>query len=121
MRLHHIGIDVIDLEKSTGYIQSTYHALFLFEITWGEEKIRFFQLDEFMLELIYHPGKEHLSCHVAWQVDSIDHMLVHLSLHGNQIEGPYQFNNGWTSIFLEVNEKLYVEWIEEASSLNRDY
>ncbi|PAM91399.1 hypothetical protein B4N84_28555, partial [Flavobacterium sp. IR1] len=104
------------LDKSTEYIQSTYQARFLFEITFGEETIRFFQMNEFMLELLYHPYKEQLGCHVAWQVDSIDHMLDHLEIvDGNQVEGPYQFENGWTSLFLEVDEKLYVEWVEETS------
>lgn len=117
MKLHHIGIDVVDLDKSTEYIQSTYQARFLFEITFGEETIRFFQLNEFVLELIYHPAKERLSCHSAWEVDSIDHILNHISSKDEEkIEGPYQFENGWTSIFLEVDEKLYLEWVEVSPS-----
>ncbi|WEG16348.1 hypothetical protein PQ478_17835 [Alkalihalophilus pseudofirmus] len=117
MKLHHLGIDVVDLDKSTDYIQSIYQARFLFEITFGEETIRFFQLNEFVLELIYNPAKEQLSCHIAWQVDSIDHILNHISSEDEKkIEGPYQFENGWTSIFFEVDEELYVEWVEESLS-----
>ncbi|OLS35358.1 hypothetical protein BTR22_15935 [Alkalihalophilus pseudofirmus] len=114
MKLHHLGIDVVDLDKSTEYVQSTYQARFLFETTFGEETIRFFQLKEFMLELIDHSVKERLSCHIAWEVDSIDHIFNHISSKDEKkIKGPYQFENGWTSIFLELNEELYVEWVEE--------
>ncbi|MDV2686336.1 VOC family protein [Alkalihalophilus lindianensis] len=119
MKLHHIGIEVRDIEKSTNFYQSYCAADFLFELKWENETIRFFKLGALMLELVYNasPSNESTSYHLAWQVGSINYLMSQFPRSiTSKIEGPYTFNNGWKSIFYQHSEIEMIEWIEIPSS-----
>lgn len=114
MKLHHIGINVRNMEKSKAFYQTHFGFEEKFAAVLGKEHILFLSRNEEWLELIFDPNTAHLHSHVhfAWEVEDLEGEIKRLSLQGLEpVEGPIQLDNGWKAVFFEGSDGEIIELI----------
>ncbi|RFB11519.1 VOC family protein [Bacillus sp. HNG] len=108
MKLHHCGLEVSNLEDSVNFYKN--HLGFEEEkrlVLMGEEMV-FLTLGEFRLELI---ASHTLSAHICFEVSNLDRILPMLT-GLRKVEGPYQLDNGWQTVFYEGPSKELLEFLQ---------
>ncbi|KEO84461.1 VOC family protein [Tumebacillus flagellatus] len=108
MHLHHLGLEVRNLERAVAFYRSLYG--FVEESRWNlmGEQIVFLQKGAFRLEL--YEGADPTASHLCFSVENLDPYLTSLPL----LEGPTHLENGWRNAFFqgpdgEVLELLQLE------------
>ncbi|KMK77758.1 VOC family protein [Alkalihalobacillus pseudalcaliphilus] len=118
MNVHHIGIEVTDLSRSTHFYQRYFQAQIINHFFINNEEIIFLKIGSFLLELSYIKGStekqiaRHQPIHFAIEVPSLVGQMNLLKQAGlYPIEGPFQLSNGWKIAYYEGVEKEIIELI----------
>ncbi len=115
MKLHHIGINVSHLQKSIVFYKSQFgfeeesHFIFM------EEEIVFLTLGDFRLELVSSNEKNQLNTHICFEVNNLTDVLAK-SKTLRKMEGPYELDNGWQTVFYEGPNQEIVELLQVSSA-----
>jgi lactoylglutathione lyase len=117
MKIHHIGIHVNNLEESEKFYKEMFGFKVEHRLTILSEKITFMTTrdESIRIELIKEEtvlpveGTNHL----AWEVKRIEHMTGKLASRGLfPIEGPFELDNGWKTVFYLGPNLEIIELIE---------
>jgi lactoylglutathione lyase len=114
MKLHHIGINVKNLEESKRFYQTHFGFSEEFTTVVGNEHILFLLRNEEWLELICDSdaAPSHSHVHFAWEVDDLIEEIDRLSHHGLEPEeGPIKLDNGWKAVFYTGPDGELIELI----------
>ncbi|CAN7156083.1 VOC family protein [Rossellomorea sp. LjRoot5] len=118
MRLHHIGMNVLSLERSKEFYQTHFgfEEEMIFE--WGSESILFLKKGDCRFELIEESGNgEGSPCaflHIALEAMDLEKEVGFVKEKGLMpVEGPLLLENGWKVAFLFGPDGEIIEMIEE--------
>ncbi|MEH7223735.1 VOC family protein [Bacillus sp. JJ1566] len=108
MKLHHYGLEVSNLEDSADFYKN--HLGFQEELrfVFMEEEIVFLNLGGFRLELI---ASRTFNTHICFEVSNLDKIMTKLT-GLRKVEGPYQLDNGWKTVFYEGPTKEILEFLQ---------
>lgn len=110
MRFHHYAVEVKDMKASIKFYQT--YLGFQIEQTlsfMGEEMV-FLTLGECRLELYPHHAdvsKTH-GIHLCFEVDDFSNIIRDVPV----LEGPYQLENGWKTVFVEGPNHEMLEFLQ---------
>ncbi|WP_060673985.1 VOC family protein [Rossellomorea vietnamensis] len=118
MRLHHIGMNVKDLERSKEFYQSHFGFEKEMVFKWGSENILFLKKGDCRLELIEEPGEDdgmkRTFLHLALAADDLEKEVEFVKYKGLlPVEGPLLLENGWKVAFFLGPDGEIIEFIEE--------
>ena len=112
MNLHHIGIEVKDIEQSRKFYE---HVLGFQEETYfklNDEKILFLKRQNFLLELIQSSNNESIMVqryHLCFETESFQFIKDNnLTIY----EGPIKLENGWETVFIKNSDGELVEFLK---------
>jgi lactoylglutathione lyase len=106
MKLHHIGLEVRDLERAAVFYRSLYGFEEEQRLTLLGERLVFLQKGSFRLEL--YEGEDSSSSHICFEVSDLDPYLNRLPL----LEGPYELGNGWRNAFFQGPDGEVLEFLQ---------
>lgn len=110
MRLHHIGLEVTNLEESIKFYTDLLGLELESRHSFLGEDIAFLASSHFRLELVCH-SKSTNSAHLCFETSNLQ-QVIH-TLGSNQIaEGPYKLDNGWETVFYEGPDHELIEFIQ---------
>ncbi|MCM3575638.1 VOC family protein [Mesobacillus subterraneus] len=110
MRLHHIGLEVTNLEESINFYTDLLGLELESRLSFLGEKIAFLASRHFRLELVCHPHSTN-SVHICFEVPDLQQVIK--TLESNQIaEGPYKLDNGWETVFFEGPNHEMIEFLQ---------
>ncbi|PLS15364.1 glyoxalase/bleomycin resistance/dioxygenase family protein [Bacillus sp. M6-12] len=115
MQLHHVALEVKDLEKSVDFYTNSLGFKVDTSLVWSGQKISFLALGDFRLELIEQTDEGEISdrSHICFKVDAIEPIVSRLGESAVD-EGPYMLENGWRIIFCKGTDGEILEFLEEA-------
>lgn len=110
MRIHHYALEVKNIKASIAFYQT--HLGFQIEETlkfMGEE-IVFLTSGECRLELISNQENacHERTVHLCFEVDDIGKLMKEVPI----LEGPYQLDNGWRTVFFEGPDHEILEFLQ---------
>ncbi|THE12097.1 glyoxalase/bleomycin resistance/dioxygenase family protein [Bacillus timonensis] len=108
MRIHHYGLEVRNLEDSVTFYKDDLGFTEETRFVFMEEEIVFLTLGEIRLELI---ASHTLNTHICFEVSNLDSIMPSLTSL-RKVEGPYQFDNGWQTVFFEGPSKEILEFLQ---------
>ncbi|SDN54891.1 lactoylglutathione lyase [Fictibacillus solisalsi] len=112
--VHHYGIVVRNLGEAADFYLKAFNMKVIIETEWEGETLLFVGNDEQKIELIQQKKNQDDGAHTAFQIDCIEDMIHRLQNEGFlPLEGPFLLNNGWKTVFYELPEGGWVEFIEE--------
>jgi len=116
MRMHHIGIESSQIERSLEFYQDIIGFELIERMELMGEELIFLQLGSTRLELIV-TNRENIRVnshiHLAFEVDSLLQIMEQLVGHGIKIlEGPETLENGWRNLFVQGPDGEWIEFIE---------
>lgn len=100
MNIHHLGVETDRLVESVEFYEKLGFEVEL-EMELLGERLIFLKLGTFRVELVLVEESLKLTSnkHVAFEVENLDAFLErHSDL--NISEGPFQFENGWKTVFI---------------------
>lgn len=110
MRLHHMGLEVANLEESIKFFTDLLGLELESRHSFLGEEIVFLASSQFRLELVYHPQNTN-STHLCFETADL-HQVIN-TLGENQIaEGPYKLDNGWETVFYEGPNHEMIEFLQ---------
>jgi catechol 2,3-dioxygenase-like lactoylglutathione lyase family enzyme len=113
MKLHHIGIEVNQLERSMLFYKALLGLHFKNRIHFLNEDIIFLEGEGVQIELNKKTAPPS-SAHLAFSTDSIHKTVLSLKNKGIlPADGPYTLDNGWKTVFYEGPDGETIEFIEE--------
>ncbi|MFS0820939.1 VOC family protein [Bacillus sp. 1P02SD] len=108
MKLHHYGLEVRNLEDSVNFYKAQLGFTEEIRFAFMEEEIVFLTLGEIRLELI---ASHTLNTHICFEINNLDRFIP--TLTGlRKVEGPYQLENGWQTVFYEGPSKELLEFLQ---------
>ncbi|MDM5196973.1 VOC family protein [Fictibacillus enclensis] len=111
--VHHYGIIVRNVWNAADFYLKAFNMKVIFESDWEGEHLLFVGNDEWKIELIQQKENQDDSAHTAFQIESMEHMIHRLQNKGIlTLEGPFLLNNGWKTVFYELPEGGWIEFIE---------
>jgi catechol 2,3-dioxygenase-like lactoylglutathione lyase family enzyme len=118
MRMHHVGIQVPDLEAAIGWYERALGARVSRRERYGDVDLAFLAVGGGCIELIQeppdHPGSGVVS-HVALAVDDLGRELPRLLSQGaTLLEGPIAIFGGGRTAFLQGPHGEWLELLEPA-------
>ncbi|MFB4213335.1 VOC family protein [Shouchella sp. JSM 1781072] len=122
MYVHHIGIDVHDIERSIAFYRNLFDATLVNRISLNGEELVFLQIDAMQIELVSSQTKKEeepcsSSIHLAFRTETFELDLARFSRHHVPVEeGPYTLENGWNVVYFRgINNEL-IELLEMPST-----
>lgn len=115
MSLHHIGLEVSNLQRSVDFYQTTFGAQVKHRVNLDGEELVFIMIGELQLELVevQSSESENHSVHLAFQSHNITRDVSLMEALGYQLaEGPTRYKNGWQSVFLLGPDSELLEFIQ---------
>jgi catechol 2,3-dioxygenase-like lactoylglutathione lyase family enzyme len=114
--IHHIGIEVTHLEDVLQFFQSFLGFTLIDQLEYDGERIALLQKDGFQLELVQPLNRqiEQPEYHIAIGVSNINRPMTAFKNSGVW-EEPTTYPNGWTSVFMKLDNQIDIEWIETDS------
>jgi lactoylglutathione lyase len=110
MRLHHIGLEVTNLEESIRFYTDLLGLELESRHSFLGEEIAFLASSHFRLELACHPHSTN-STHLCFEVSDLQQVIN--TLGSNQIaDGPYKLDNGWETVFYEESNHELIEFLQ---------
>jgi lactoylglutathione lyase len=114
MKLHHLGMEVNDLERSILFYKTLLGLHFIKRVRFLKEELIFLQGEGLTIEFIQKETPLPSSSHLAFHTESIYKTMLGLEDKGiYAMEGPYTLNNGWRTVFYEGPDGETIEFIEE--------
>ncbi|MBS4173664.1 VOC family protein [Bacillus sp. FJAT-49736] len=115
MNIHHIGIEVREIEKSIQFYKSFLGLEPSQFITFQGEQLVFLEGNGFTLELISsNECTNPASIHFAIQIDPLTEWIEQLRSKGFEpLEGPYELKNGWKTVFYNGPDNEIIEFIQQ--------
>ena len=111
--LHHIGIYVTDLEISLQFYETILPIEKKETLNWNGIELVFLRGEGFALELIPDSLSSSRTTHIAFAVESVETKIIELQQSGiAPSEGPYNFENGWQTVFYEGPDGEEIEFIQ---------
>ena len=115
MRFHHYGVEVANLEQSMAFYQNLLDLKIETRFTFMEEEIAFLTSEDFRLELIETPENGKIA-HLCFEVTDLQELMNQLD-DSTKLEGPYQLQNGWKTVFYEGSSREIIEFIQIGSTV----
>lgn len=115
MKLHHIGINVKNLQTSKEFYQTYFGYEEELKFRWGSENILFLRMGDCRLELIEDPRAESKCTflHIALEVSDLEREVELLKEKGLlPVEGPLLLENNWKVAFFFGPDGEIVELVE---------
>ncbi|MEH7383146.1 VOC family protein [Bacillus sp. JJ1533] len=108
VKLHHYGLEVRNFEDAIDFYKN--HLGFQEETRFSfmEEEIVFLILGDFRLELTASTA---INAHICFEVSDLDKLMAML-LGLRKVEGPYDLDNGWRTVFYEGPTKETLEFLQ---------
>lgn len=101
MKVHHVGIETLDIERSKQFYQQLGFQLSA-RVSLMGEKIMFLTLGDFTLELNEQKTETVANPHLCLEVPDIAMLNALLIQKGTpNIEGPFLLENGWKTLFFD--------------------
>lgn len=111
MKIHHIGIETNDIEKSRQFYEQLGFQMKDRLVLLGEE-LYFLTLGNFTLELIVQKTETAAANpHLCLEVTDLKEQAVAVQ-NGTVLEGPFSFENGWKTLFVEGPSGEMVELVQ---------
>ncbi|KZZ83008.1 VOC family protein [Bacillus sp. SJS] len=116
MKVHHIGLNVRNLEASTNFYTFFFDLNKETEFSFLDDNLVFLHGANGMLELIEDKSAvfNEKAIHLAWEVESIQYWLDRLEK--NRLLpalGPFKLPNEWKTVFYEGPDGETIELIEK--------
>jgi lactoylglutathione lyase len=115
MKLHHIGVNVSHLKNSIEFFKRQFgfekesHFIFM------EEEIVFLTLGDFRLELVSSNEENQVNTHICFEVNNLTDVMAQCKALW-KMEGPYELDNGWQTVFYEGPNQEIVELLQVSSA-----
>lgn len=115
MKLHHVGVHVSHLKNSIEFFKSVFgfekesHFIFM------EEEIVFLTLGDFRLELVSSNEENQVNTHICFEVNNLTDIMAQCKAL-RKMEGPYELDNGWQTVFYEGPNQEIVEFMQVLSA-----
>lgn len=110
MRFHHYGLEVPNLEEAVVFYKKHLGLQEQQRISFMGEEIVFLAADNFWLELIFNPYEEK-NAHICFEVKDLNEVINQFDAN-QKIEGPYELENGWKTIFYEGPNREVIEFLQ---------
>lgn len=114
MRIHHLGIEVIDLQAAKVFYEKFFGFKEKGRFQVGEEDICFLEKDGFRIELSGNMSESDSagSIHFCFEVDHLDSVIKEFSDQNIvPVEGPYIVGN-WRTVFYPGLERELIEFLQ---------
>ncbi|EKN69133.1 hypothetical protein BABA_11181 [Neobacillus bataviensis LMG 21833] len=111
MRFHHYALEVKNIEEAISFykrylgFQEENRMLFM------EEEIVFLVMGDFRLELISGRQAVEQMAHICFEVSSLCEVMDRFA-DVRKIEGPYELDNGWNTVFYEGPNREIIEFLQ---------
>lgn len=115
MKLHHVGVNVIHLRNSIEFFKSEFGFEIESHFIFMEEEIVFLTLDDFRLELVSSNEEKQLNIHICFEVNNLIDVMARCKAL-RKMEGPYELDNGWQTVFYEGPNQEIVEFLQVSSA-----
>lgn len=123
MHFHHFAIEVSQLDRSIQFYQQFIGFQVELQTELLGEQITFLTLENMRLELIQVEERTTIShnVHLAFEVQNMSEVIQLCNqVNVTIVEGPYQFENGWESLFILGPDKELIELIRITASPGSD-
>jgi lactoylglutathione lyase len=110
MRFHHYAIEVKDMEASLRFYQTYLGFQIEQKLLFMGKEIIFLTLGECRLELYPHQGEvsQNQAIHLCFEVNNLSDIVQDVPV----LEGPYQLENGWETVFVEGPNHEVLEFLQ---------
>lgn len=114
--LHHIGLFVSDMKRSSEFYDKILPVQEKESIMWNDTELVFLIGEGFQLELIPNADNHALCSHIAFSVTSVTEKIKELTQAAGifPTDGPYNLPNGWRTVFYEGPDGEEIEFIQTA-------
>ncbi|WP_409302606.1 VOC family protein [Peribacillus sp. SCS-155] len=115
MQLHHIALEVNNLERSIEFYQMLFGQLEEIRLRIIDEEIVFLSKGNIRIELIKKDGTHSFTenIHICFEVDHLASFRTVLSRAGiTVLEGPFRLENGWETLFIKGPDGEVLEFLE---------
>ncbi|UFT99161.1 VOC family protein [Radiobacillus kanasensis] len=103
MKVHHFGVEVVNLEKSIDFYQDFFDFKLEQKLYLEPETLVFLTNGTARIELVWNPkNTKKISelAHIAWEVKHINEWIQRLEKKNLfPIEDPIDLDNGWSTVF----------------------
>lgn len=108
MRFHHYGLEVSNMEESIRFYKKYLGFKEESRMFFGDEEIGFLRLGDFRLELFTGIDQ---TAHICFEVNHLK-VVMKRFCDWRKIEGPYELQNGWQSVFYEGPDGEIIEFLQ---------
>ncbi|MHC8515426.1 VOC family protein [Sporosarcina sp. ITBMC105] len=115
MRFHHVGLEVTNLEKSMAFYQQLLNLEIETRFSFMNEDIVFLGSKDYRLELI-ETQEDVRTVHICFEVPNL-HEVMNQFHRTQKLEGPYELENGWQTVFYEGPNREIIEFIQIGNTL----
>lgn len=113
--IHHVGLEVESIERSSQFYQRWFQLSEKEQMTWNGEKILFLLAGSICLELIEvaSPNHQNSDFHLAFEVIDLEKHIFMMEQEGVEILEPIQQGaNGWKNAFVAGPDGEWIELIQ---------
>ncbi|MFK9094924.1 VOC family protein [Bacillus salipaludis] len=115
MRFHHYALEVKNMEESLAFYKKYLSFQEESRFSYMGEEIVFLVLGDFRLESISGRQAIDQTAHICFEVSSVREVMNRFA-EVRKIEGPYELDNGWNTVFYEGPDREIIEFLQ--SKLN---
>ncbi|MCH1626045.1 VOC family protein [Ferdinandcohnia quinoae] len=114
MRLHHIGIEVRNIDEGISFYTTQLNFRVENHFTFMDEEIVFLTSKDFRIELIATQEKSSTvnnHTHTCFEVRNLDEIMKSFN-NVPIVEGPYTLENGWKTVFYKGPHGEIIEFLQ---------
>jgi len=115
MKLHHVGVNVSHLRNSIEFFKREFGFEIESHFIFMEEEIVFLTLGDFRLELVSSNEENQFNTHICFEVNKLIDVMARCKAL-RKMEGPYELDNGWLTVFYEGPNQEIVEFLQDSSA-----
>ncbi|MGG1572657.1 VOC family protein [Fictibacillus sp. NRS-1165] len=114
MKVHHYGISVRDMDAASEFYKKALGMKERFRFHWMGEHLLFLDNGSIKIELVERIDGTDEASHIAYVTHHLEGLADSLRERGVlPLEGPYQLENGWRTVFYEGRSGEVIEFVEE--------